>query len=1165
MKLSLKAIDRPRVTLVGTILVLALAVLAAFNIPVQRTPAITKAVVLIAIPYPGASPVEVEEQITRKVEDALQKLNNVDFIASSSMRGASVTQVMFLDGVEPKRGRDDVKHLVDEIRSELPVGREVQPQINDIDFEDAPIILVSLTPPAGFDRRRLKQIAEEAEEELKTVPGVANTQLFGGRERELHVNVHPDLMAEYNITLADIKQALTAFHSELPGGSLDSGVLDPQVRSETRFRGVDDIREAVLARRGEQVIHISDIAEVLDTYRRPKSLAMIDGQEAATIIVNKEADINTLAAAQAVKARVEQLRDQYPHIKFTTTRDTSEEIALMFRVLGSSFMFGALLVLVILAWAMDLKTALIVLMAIPMSCAVALIFLYFFNIPISNMVIFAYILVLGMVVDGAIIVAENIHRHIERGEDPITASKLGIEEVSLPVIAADLTTISAYLPMLLVPGIMGDFMGVMPKVVTVALIGSILVDHFLIPVVASRWYSRKDVQAKLAKTRKTQARHGGATVVESDHLRPNIGFLARSYGSFLRAALHARWAVVVAVIVALVGAFFLLKQIGLKFFPGSDRGQLVISYELPLGYSIEETLAAQDAIVAPLRDLQKSGEVLHYVTSIGSSEGLASRLEGDSASGPEFGTVMVQLTSPLDRTRHINDVEKQIRAKMKPWPGIKILIEQPQDGPPGGADVAVRLTGDNVEQLGGFAEQITASLAQIPNVTDARTDYRPDSPEIVVEPNAAVVGLYGMTEAQVAQSVATAILGDTTIELPLEKEDVTVRLQVAPEFQRSKEDVERLMIVSPSGQRAPIGTLTEIHRDMGLFSVNRRDRSRAVLAKCNVMNGLKPDDVFKQLRAEILPELGFRPVPPPQPVGVMAIVQNTRNWVLSLLGKDPQEAHAIAFLGAPGTEADGVRAIFTGENEERDKNFAYLLNAMAIAVILIFAILVLQFNSFRQTMIVLSAVPLSFIGVIVGHWVMGFPFSLASFIGLVSLTGIVVNDSIVLVDFANRARRRGMAINDAIVEAGVNRLRPVLLTTVTTIGGLLPLLGNWSGGAEFWQPLCAAVVYGLAMATLLTLVVVPVLYSLAYSSLIERSERRILNLFFYSAESDNPQSSEPLPAATPPTAAASTGPIILIDDRGGEPLIDGNGNGQHGENGEKKPAGGKTDKTSADE
>ncbi|MCG8449674.1 MAG: efflux RND transporter permease subunit, partial [Pirellulales bacterium] len=473
MLISSQAIDHPRFVLISTILVLLTALYAAMFTPVQRTPAITKAVVLVAIPYPDSLPSEAENDITRKVEEALTELQSVDFIASTSLRGASISQVIFLDGVDPDDARREVKDLIDRIRNELPFGREVQPNVTDIDFDSAPLMLVTLAGPPGFDERALKKIAEEVEETIAEVDGVANTQLFGGKQREIHVNVNPDLMSQYGITLGQLRQALNDFNAKIPAGAFDTAKIDRTVRNESKFRDLDDIREAIVSSTDEKVIYVRDIAEVIDSHRRLQNVAQFDGKDCATILVNKEADINTLGAARAVNALMEDLRQQYPDITFSTSRDTSQEIWLMFRVLGSSALFGAMLVLVILAWSMGLRISILVLIAIPFSTAVALVFLFFAEIPISNMVVFSFILVLGMVVDGAIIVAENIHRHIERGEDPVSAAKTGIEEVGLPVIAADLTTVAAFLPMVLVPGIMGDFMGVMPRVVSVALLGPV--------------------------------------------------------------------------------------------------------------------------------------------------------------------------------------------------------------------------------------------------------------------------------------------------------------------------------------------------------------------------------------------------------------------------------------------------------------------------------------------------------------------------------------------------------------------------------------------------------------------------------------------------------------------------------------------------------------------
>ncbi|MCA9258961.1 MAG: efflux RND transporter permease subunit, partial [Planctomycetales bacterium] len=332
MSLSSRAIDHPRIVLVATTLTLLLALYAALFTPVQRTPAITKAVVLAAIPYPDAQPNEAENEIARKVEEVLTELQSVDFIASTSMRGACVTQIIFLDGVDPDEARREVKDLIDRIRNELPLGREVQPIVTKIDFENMPLMLVTLTGSESMDERALKQIAEDVEEKIAAVEGIANTQLYGGKEREIHVNVNPDLMAEYGLTLSQLRQALVEFNAKIPAGALDTSRFDRTLRNEAKFRGLEDIRQAIVSSAGGRSIRVSDVADVLDSYRRVKSYSQIDGRNCATIIVNKESNINTLGAARAVNELVDDLRGEYPDISFATTRDASEEIWLMFRV-----------------------------------------------------------------------------------------------------------------------------------------------------------------------------------------------------------------------------------------------------------------------------------------------------------------------------------------------------------------------------------------------------------------------------------------------------------------------------------------------------------------------------------------------------------------------------------------------------------------------------------------------------------------------------------------------------------------------------------------------------------------------------------------------------------------------------------------------------------------
>jgi multidrug efflux pump subunit AcrB len=377
-------------------------------------------------------------------------------------------------------------------------------------------------------------------------------------------------------------------------------------------------------------------------------------------MVYKESDINTLAAVTAIQNKIKELKPKYPAIQFTTTRDSSEEIQLMFRVLGSSFIFGALLIVVILGWTMGLRIATLVLLAIPFSSGVGLSCLYWLEVPLSSMVVFSFILVVGMVVDGAIIVAENIHRHIERGLPPVEAAKIGIEEVGKPVIMADLTTVAAYLPMLLVPGIMGDFMGVMPIVVGVSLIGSIIADHFVIPVIAARWYRQKQTTGNPETIKSTNTSVGEEASNKDQQLaiRPNLGSGSRLYRMVLNWGLNNRWAIVTCGFLAVAWAVIMSGKIGSNFMPQGDVGQIQVKYELPLGSSVHQTIAYSKIITDSIEVVRQKGidhgtpEVRNFVSAIGSSEGLASRLENDPAVGPEFGTIMVQLISPMDRLRH---------------------------------------------------------------------------------------------------------------------------------------------------------------------------------------------------------------------------------------------------------------------------------------------------------------------------------------------------------------------------------------------------------------------------------------------------------------------------------------------------------------------------------
>lgn len=1110
MKLLHYAVDSPRLVLVVALVVFVGAIFAALEIPVQRTPAIHTAVVVVAVPYPGAKPDEVEDQITRKLEERLQRLDRVDWMQSSAERGAGVVTIVFEDGVEAHRARNDVEHLVNEVRNELPLGREVQPQIVAIDFDNLPILRVTVTGPEGFDPRALKTIAEEVQDELEIVGGVANTVLFGGQTREIHVDYDPELLNQYCLTIADLKNALAQSHLSMPGGSLSGDVFNLQVRSATKFTSVRDVEEAPIRQVGGRLVCIKDVAEVLDSAARTKSKAELDGLPGCTIFVNKEPNINVLATCQQVKSRVLEMQAKYPHLTFTVSGDTSREIWVMFAVLGSSAIYGGLLVFLILYLSMGFRGSFLVVLAIPFSTAVALLVIYCCGYAISNMVIFSYILALGMVVDGAIIVTENIYRHLEMGVPAELAAKRGIEEVAVPVFSADLTTVAAFAPMLLVPGIMGDFMGLLPITVGVALTGSMFVDHFIIPSLVAVWFKYQPLK---------YTQRPGDDLPINQMCGGTIRWIVRTYEKTLRFCLANRMMVMAMVLCGMAWSFLMLASgaIGATFFPPSDRGQFTINYELPLGYSVEESARASACLTKPLEELRKSGELKHYVTAVGSSSAAANPLEGDASLGPEFGRISVELVPPGRRKRSQDEIVAALRKAIQPYPGMKYNVKLVQEGPPGGAAVAMRLTGDRLDQLGAVAEMLVADLKKMPGVIDVRSDFRPDSPEIVVDPDPSVVGLWGMSKADLSRAIATSVLGDDSLELVLDDEEVPIRLQAQADFQRFPEHVRNMMIQTPAGRIATVGEVASVRREEGPYSIIRRDRRRAVVVSCDCIgkridpkNGTLPVEVFARMRKLLAEKYQCRP----------------GGGSTTLVGAQLQKAGlstgalAMSFLGQPGGPAEGVRVEFTGENEEQQENYFHLTKVMILAIVLIAGILVVQFNSFRQTAAVLLAIPLSFIGVVLGMWLCRFDFSLAAFIGLVSLTGVVVNDAIVMVDFTNVLRAQGKGLYESLIEAGVTRLRPVMLTTLTTIGGLLPLLLNLSGGAEFWQPLSGAIIFGLAMSTLLTLVVIPVFYSISYDPL-GRGQAAIATI---PSTLDFPPQPHVEPAAAAPAAEASTAP-----------------------------------------
>lgn len=1016
MKVLERVVDRPLPVFLFTGLVIFFGFVAIREIPVKQAPDVEIPFTFVVVPYAGAAPSDVETEITIELEERLNALDDLRHMTSVSANGVSAHILEFQDRTDMKEALRDVRDEVDLAESELPEDAE-RPVVQELSFDELPIIFFTLRGSANLFR--LRRIAEDLRPELEAVPGVRRVEIFGGLEHEVKVFADPFRLAEFELTLADVRNALGRQNRTLPAGELRADSGNRLIRPTGEFRTLEEIRGITVRNDPAGPIALRDVARVELGHVRRTSGAWLGGEPSVTLIAKRRHDVNTVETVSLLKARVAELAATLPPgVTIAATSDSSEIIGRMLGQLGWSAAFGGALVILVLLTMFGLRRALLVGSVLPFSLLFTCIGLWVAGMEISNIAIFALILVLGLVVDGAIIVGEAIQRESENGKDPRTAAKRGIARVGLPVISADLTTVAAFLPMLLMVGVMGQFMSVMPKVVCFALLGSVFVDHLLLPAAVAR----------LGQPRPGHERW----LTRITGFSPELRRARRAYRRLLERALLHRGRIAAATAVALVLAFAVFESglVDSIFMPRVDKARFSVDYALPLGTPLEETNRVGLLIARQVAELP---ELESYVLTTGETGALAADSREGGRSGPEYGRITVELVHAEDRERTQLEILAALRSEIGHYAGVEIDVEEVGEGPSVGAAVAVRASGDHLDELAEVAAEIKRRLVALPDAIDVRTDYDRTRPEIhVALDRARAAASYGISPDQVAVALLTAHHGIEAGRMWVDGERVDLRLEAPQQSVATLGALRELPLRAGDGSLVPLGEVASVSLDYGENAVFRYDTRRTVTVRADAREGA------------------------------------------STVALTEEAERVIADLALPA----GVSLELGGESEERDRSYASLWRALTWGVLLIYCIMAIQFDSLRQPLIVLASVPLSFVGVTLGLLLSGTPFSFMVFIGAVSLTGIVVNDGIVLVDAINRERSEGRSLADAILEGSESRLRPVILTSLTTVAGLAPLTLNLAGGGEFWVPLGIAITSGLLLATCLTLFVVPTFYSL---------------------------------------------------------------------------------------
>jgi multidrug efflux pump subunit AcrB len=962
--------------------------------------------------YPGVSPEEIERLITIPIEDEVVSIDGIDRVRSVSSEGYSQIEIDFEAGIEDfPRKVQEVQNKVNRV-DDLPEDAET-PEVEEEQWATTAVV-VSLSGDVPEDT--LKRLSEDFEDDLLDIPGIDTVTASGRRDREIWVEVDPGRLEGYELALADVILSLRNKNLDIPGGTLGSGREELLVRTMGEAETLEQIERVIIRSTAEAGhVYTRDVAKVSDTFEEATTEGRLDGHKAISLRITKSKTGDTIRVVRAVK----ELKKAYENgklpdgVTLTLTNDASVDIWSNLNALYQNGAVGLVLVLTVLCLFVGLRPAVMTAVGIPVAFAMAILLMQYFDITINMLSLFGLILVLGIVVDDAIIICENSFRYIEEGLSPAKAAVIGTKEVTWPIIAAVSTTAAAFMPLLLMVGTLGKFMGVIPKTVAFALLASLVEALFILPSHVAEF--AKPIRAGRSR----------------DMPDGRLERLSRVYIRLLDTTIRRRYLCLTAVIALALGCTaFAYAFMPFVLFPARDVEEFGVTIKMPVGTKLEETRRVVAQFERIALELPEE-EVRAVIGRVGTGQ-LANY---NFQTATHIGQVVLDLTDRFERERSGLEIVNEYREAITEIPGpAEINFLEWREGPPVEPAVEIHLRGDEFDVLRAIADDIKAYVASIEGTRDVTDNFEPGKQEarIIVDEEKAY--LMGLDMATIGSTIRYAVDGGIASSIHDRGEEIDVRVILREEYRRHLEDIEEMRFRNRAGALVPFKNFARIERTPGYTDINRRQRKRALTVSASV-----DENVITSVEI---------------------------NRLLKDRYKDLSKRHP------------GYAMSFSGEYEETQEQVVALTKAFGVAILLIYVILGALFRSFMMPVVVMLAVPFSFIGVVLGFYIMGEPLGLVAIIGTIGLAGIVVNDSLILVDFINNGRETGLERREATVRACRLRLRPVILTSVTTIFGLLPLAMGLFGVSPFLTPIAVAIVWGLAFATLLTLLLVPGIYAI---------------------------------------------------------------------------------------
>ncbi len=998
-------------------------------LPREAQPDVKIPYVMVFAPYYGTSPADMENLVTRKLETELKGLADLREMTSTSSEGATSIFLEFDPRAEMSDVLQSVRDAVELARPHLPQDVREDLLVRELSADDWPMMRVVVS--GDYDPVLLKKTAEDLQEELERIPGVLEVELSGGVEQEVRVDVDPERLRVYGLSLADVKDAISLQNITMPTGEISLGTYDYLVRVPGEFETVEQMLGIVLNPAVNPPVYLKDVADVALGLQDRRTISRLNQVEAVTLAVKKRAGENILRIADTARGIIDQTLPLMPEgTQVKVVADNAVYVRDMVSELENNILTGMILVVGVLFLFLGVTNAIFAGIAIPFAMLISFVVLRAIGYTLNIVVLFSLILALGMLVDNAIVIVENIFRHRILGHGREDAALLGTRQVSGAVTASTLTTVAAFLPMAFWPGITGEFMKYLPITVMITLLSSLLVALVINPVLCSRFMRLPG--------------KGGRKSRFGDRLMQRA---LAAYEPVLRWALGHRFLSMLgtAALFVVVVTLFAIFNHGIEFFPDPDPTYAYVRIEAPSGTRLE---VSDSYVRAVEREVARVPDLRAYIADVGSGGGNVFGGPGGGVSSVSL--VTMEFVREEERKGSSREALEDLRVRLRPFTGARVYIEVEDAGPPTGPPVNVEVSGRDFAVLGLYADRIKERIRDIPGLVDLKDNYDRGRPEIRVLPDPDKAGRYGLRNWDIASTVQTALQGEDVSKFRVGEDEYDIRVRYRQPSRRSVEDLES-MTVFHEGNTIPLTAFAGIGYTTGLGSISRIDGRRVVTISADAAKGFNGNAILSEVRRR------------------------------------------LADLDMP----QGYSISYTGESREQDEAQEFLSEAFVIAIMLIFIVLITQFGSVTTPFVILFSVILSLMGVLIGLLVTGTPFGIImTGVGVISLAGVVVNNAIVLLDYVSKLRDEGLEKLEALIEAGKTRFRPVMLTAVTTVLGLVPLTtgialdfgrvlqGDFGhalriGGesSQWWGAMGVAVIFGLSVATFLTLVVVPVMYS----------------------------------------------------------------------------------------